>query len=126
MESVYDVDSVQRAALYHRFRAAVPFLAELEYQPDVMRGLMRRKILRRGKQHGGVAVVAAGVHAAVRRSERQSGALLYGQPVEIGAQRDGLSVAAGDIGNQSGMSAAESDAEFGQPFGYVLARAELA
>jgi hypothetical protein len=47
-------------------------------------------VLGRRQQHGGVAVVAAGVHlAGVLAGMREAVELLHGQGVHVGAQADG-------------------------------------
>jgi hypothetical protein len=79
---------VEEAVLDHLARAALAFFGRLEHQVqravEVARG---RQVARRAQQHGGVAVVAAGVHlAGTWLAQALAGWLDDGQRVHVGAQ----------------------------------------
>ena len=73
------------------------FLSGLEHEHhragEVFAPLAKR--LGRAYEHGGVGIVAAGVHRArYLRGERQARLLLHGQGVHVAAQKHGAPVAA--------------------------------
>ena len=82
--------TLEQAVGHHGLSAAVEaaFFRRLEDQVEGAREPARgRQMLGRAQQHRGVAVVAAGVHAAGDRAGiRQAGVLLDGQGVHVGAQ----------------------------------------
>jgi hypothetical protein len=88
-----------------------------------------RQVPGRGQQHGGVAVVAAGVHAAVvLRAVREVVLLLQRQRVQVGAQADGaLAVAAAQHADDAGAGDAgvHLEAPFAQLVGHDLRGAVL-
>ena len=118
-------ETLEQAVLQHLQRTANAFLGRLEDEVDgavEVAGL--RQVLRRAEQHGGVAVMAAGMHAAgVLAGVRQAGRLQDRQRVHIGAQSDrGLAVAVAQHANDAGLAdaAMHLDAPFLQ-----LARDEI-
>ncbi|MDT4836594.1 hypothetical protein FQZ97_703010 [compost metagenome] len=89
-------ESLQQAIGEHGLGAALAFLGGLEDQVEraleVARG---RQVARRAQQHGGMAVVAAGVHASgVATAVGQAGVFEYGQGIHVGAQAQGAAGAA--------------------------------
>ncbi|MNI26820.1 hypothetical protein D3C73_805370 [compost metagenome] len=80
--------ALEQAVVDHALGAAAAFFSRLEdhiYRARVI--AMLGQVLRRGQQHGGVAVVAAGVHLAfVLAGVREAVDLLHGQRVHVGAQ----------------------------------------
>ena len=79
----------QQAVLDHHAPAAEAFLARLEHQPDlsieVLRAFGQQPC--RARQHGGVPVMAAGMHPALGpRREGQAGFLCQRQRVHVAAQ----------------------------------------
>jgi hypothetical protein len=72
-------------------RPAAAFLGGLEDEIDrAVEVAVRGQVLGRGQQHGGVAVVPAGVHAAADGARmRKLVALGHGQGVDVGPQADG-------------------------------------
>ena len=126
VEREYRVHVFQRAALYHGHGAAVPLLAELEHQSDVVARGVAGKVLCRAQKHGGVPVVPAGVHPAAGGGEGQTRALCDGERVEIRAERHGgPAFPALYVRDQSGVGFAVGQAQLVQTLGYVLARAVL-
>ena len=87
---------VEQPVLQHGERAADALLARLE---DEMHGALEGgrggEIPGSAQQHGGVAVVAAGVHQPrLAAAIRQVGLLLHRQAVHVGAQADRLAARA--------------------------------
>ena len=89
-------EALEEAVGDHRRRAALALLGGLEDQVDrAVEVAPRGERLGRAEQHGGVAVVAAGVHAAVHgRFVRELVALGDRQRVHVGAQADRAQAAA--------------------------------
>jgi hypothetical protein len=82
--------TLEQAVCHHLQRAAAAFLRRLEDQVQrAVEAAVLRQVLRGGQQHGGVAVVAAGVHHAVLTAgpgcARGFG---DGQCVHVGTQAD--------------------------------------
>ena len=84
-------ETLEQAILDHLARPASAFLGRLEDQVDrAIEITVLRQVLRRRQQHGGVAVVAAGVHLARVSAGMVEGVeLLHGQRIHVGAQADG-------------------------------------
>ncbi len=93
-----DAETVHQPVLDHRNRARAALFGRLEDHDRIaceIAGL--GEIARRPQQHGGVTVMAAGVHQALRfGSVRQIGRLLDRQRVHIRPQPDDLHVAVAD------------------------------
>ena len=90
-----DAEALHQAVLDHGLAAGAAFLGRLEDHHRGAGEIARLGEIARGaEQHGGVAVMAAGVHLARhRRLVRQVGRLLDRQRVHVGAQADHLAVA---------------------------------
>ena len=93
---------------------------------------MLRQVLRSGQQHGGVAVVAAGVHLALVAAGVGKGVeFLHGQRVHVGAQADGTATRAAvapvhDAYHPGGAHApVDGDAPFGEFGGHQVGGALL-
>ena len=82
---------VKETVLDHLARAAATFFCGLEDQVhSAVEVTVCGQILRSGQQHGGVAIVATGVHLARHSTGVGKGvALLHRQRVHVGAQPDG-------------------------------------
>ena len=82
---------LEQAVFDHAARAGAAFFGRLENQVDgAVEIAVRGQVVRRAQQHGGVAVVAAGVHlAGVARRVGKAVDFLHGQRVHVGAQADG-------------------------------------
>jgi hypothetical protein len=86
----HKVDARERAIRDHRLRAPLALLRGLEEHPHRSLGAAPAQDARRRRPHGGVAVVAAGVHESGRQRRVGGAALLLdGQGVEVHAQEDG-------------------------------------
>ena len=83
---------VHHPVVDHRLAAGAAFFGRLENHHGGAGEIARLgQITRRAQQHGGVAVMAAGVHLARHgRLVGQAGGLLDRQRVHVGAQPDGL------------------------------------
>ncbi len=85
-----DGEAVHQAVLHHGAAAAAPFLGRLEdhdRRAGKIAGL--RQIARGAEQHGGMAVMAAGVHLpGNRRLVGHGRGLLDRQRIHVGAQAD--------------------------------------
>ena len=125
------VELVEQALLDHHPRAAQPFLGGLE---DEVHGAgeigRRRQMLGRAQQHGGVAVMAAGMHlVGIHRGVVEIVLLLQVQRVHVGAQADRLLArplalqGADDAG--LGQPAMDLDAPGRKPVGHDLGGALL-
>ncbi len=81
----------EEAVLDHLARPAAAFFGRLEDQVDrAVEVAVLREMARRGQQHGGMAVMAAGVHLArLRAGMGEFVELLHGQRVHVGTQADG-------------------------------------
>ena len=90
-----DAETVHQAVLDHRSRARAALFGRLEDHDRIAGEIPGLGEIARGTQkHRGVAVMAAGVHQALRLgSIRQIGRLLDRQRVHVGAQPDHLDVA---------------------------------
>ena len=122
-------EALEQAVAEHRLGAAQSLLGRLE---DEMHGAVevarRGEVARRAQQHGGVPVVAAGVHlAGVARLVGQVGGLLDRQRVHVGAQADGRAVAGLQHPDHSRLAdvAMHGAAEFGELAGDELGGAVL-
>ena len=106
-----DLEARHQPVLDHGLAAGAALLGRLE-DDDRGAGEIARlgEIARGAEQHGGVAVMAAGVHlAGHRRLVRQSGFLLDRQRVHVGAQADdlvGFALAAVDDADHPGAAEA--------------------
>jgi hypothetical protein len=114
-------EAAEEAVLDHLARAAAAFLPGLE--DEVQRAVevaMPGEVLGGCQQHGGVAVVTAGVHlSGMPRSMLEGVLLLQGQGVHVRAQADGARAGALAQGpDQSG--AADSGGDFVTPAGEFL------
>ena len=100
------IHAVQRALLHQRFRAFDDFLCGLKQQPHRAGQLALHTAQRFGRavQHGGVGIVAAGMHDARHgRSKRQIGVLGHRQRVDVGPQAHHFAgFATLDVGHQAG------------------------
>ena len=87
-----DAEALHHAVLDHRAAAAAAFLGRLEDDHGGAVEIARLgEVLRGAQQHGGVAVMAAGVHLAGRLGGvGQAGRLVDRQRVHVGAQADHL------------------------------------
>ena len=92
-------EELQEAVVEHALGAGQAFFGRLEHQVQVAVEAARRgQVARRGQQHRGVAVVAAGVHLAEHLARpRLAAGLGDRQRVHVGAQAD---VAVGRAGAQ--------------------------
>ncbi len=117
-----DREFLEQPLLDHDAAAALVLLGGLE---DEVHGAVEiarlGEILGRAEQHRGVAVVAAGVHAAgVLRAMAKTVLLVDVQRVEVGAQADrALARAGGERADHAGAGepARHRDAELGQLLG---------
>ena len=84
-------EALKQAVFHHLQRAAAAFFGRLEDQVQrAVEVAVLRQVVRGGQQHGGVAVVAAGVHHAVfAAGPGGAGGLGDRQGVHVGAQADG-------------------------------------
>jgi hypothetical protein len=82
---------VEQAVLDHFARAATALFGGLKNQVDrAVKVALGCQMLRRRQQHGGVAIVAAGVHLAGMLAGVGKGVeLLHGQRIHVGAQANG-------------------------------------
>lgn len=97
----------QHPIFHHIPCAGQLFLGRLEHQLDGTRKgtFIFLQELCRSQQHGGVEIVAAGVHTAVLAGKGQIGLLRDGQSVDISPQQDGFArLAQGD--HHPGLAAA--------------------
>ena len=120
-EHLFDGEALHHAFLDHLVAAAAAFFGRLEDHGDRAGEIARLgEIFRRAEQHGGVAVMAAGMHVARRvGSVGLAGRLGDRQRVHVGAQADGRPVAvpAADHADDAGAADAGHDlvaAEFPQ------------
>ena len=91
VRAIHAVHAFEHARLDHRLGAVAALLGRLEHETHLAAQLVgeAREQARGAKQHGDVAVVAAGVHAAlVERAERLAGLLGDGKRVDVGAQHE--------------------------------------
>lgn len=102
MQAVGGVDRAvgcgEHALVDHELRSPVALLPGLEHEDDVDREFVsQRTQRRRGAAHrGDVEVVPAGVHRPeVARRVRQTGGLLYREPVHVSAEQDRRLLTAG-------------------------------
>jgi hypothetical protein len=86
--------ALEEPLFHHHFAAAAAFLGRLEHDIGGAGEVARlREIARGAEQHRRMAVVAAGVHAAlVLRLVREGVQLLHRQAVHVGAQRNAFPV----------------------------------
>ena len=85
------IDAVEHARADHELGALAVFLAGLEYDANLAVDVIGHvaQNLQRAEHHGDMAVVTAGVHAAlIDADELLAGLLSDGQGVDIGAQQD--------------------------------------
>lgn len=113
----------------HGVGTAAAFLGRLEDQVDGAAEIpVLGEIAGGREQHGGVAVMAAGMHAAGElRGMRQLGQLLQRKTVHVGAQADGAlaRLIAADHADDAGLAdiLGDLDAPFAQLVGDELGRA---
>ena len=120
-----DGEAVHQAVLEHGLAAAAAFLGGLKDHHSRAGEVARfAEITRGAEQHGGVAVMAAGVHeAGILRRVREAGRLGDRQGVHVGAKPDhpaAVALAAADDADHAGAADAGNDfvdAEFAQAFG---------
>ena len=114
---------------HERRPARVALLARLEKPEQRALEIPLAQVAQHAVEHGGVQVVAAGVHhARVFGAPRQSRALLDGQRVDVGAQDDGPGPVAPplDAGQDAGAGyRVPGDAGFGQCAADGFGRAAL-
>jgi hypothetical protein len=82
---------VEQPVFDHEARAVKALLARLKHEAHLARqvALPRRQDARRARQHGGVRVVAAGMHPSRNGGrERKTRFLLHGQCVHVAAQQN--------------------------------------
>ena len=123
-------EALEEAVLDHRPAAAQPFLGRLK---DEVHGAVEcprlGEVARRAQQHGGMPVMAAGMHAAiVARAVGKAVGLLDWQRVHIGAQADAArrAAAAQDADDAGAADAAmHHAAEPRQPLGHQIRGAPL-
>jgi hypothetical protein len=121
-----DVELVHQPVLDHRPATGAALFRRLEDHHRGAGEIARLgEIARSAQQHGGVAVMAAGVHlAGNRRLVRQVGRLLDRQRVHVGAHADdflGVALAAPDDADHAGAADPRHDlvaAEFAQLLGH--------
>ena len=104
MAAEYHARAFQRPCFDHGQRAGAFFLCRLKNQSHGSRQVfLLGEKRRRAEQHGGVPIVAAGVHDTVMdRREIQAGVFLNRQRVRIGTQDDaGDSSAPWNVGDDS-------------------------
>src|SRR3546814_11899371 len=77
----------KQAVVYHPFGADVPFLGWLEYNVHhAIEVAMLRQVTRRSQQHGGMAIMATGMHFPSMLTGLFEGVhFLHGQGIHIGA-----------------------------------------
>ena len=83
------VDAVEHARANHELGALAIFLAGLEHDADLAMDVVGHvaQDLQRAEHHGDVAVVAAGMHAAlVDAGELLAGLFGDGKGIDVGAQ----------------------------------------
>ena len=118
----------QNAALTQALGATGSLLGGLEQEQYVsgQSGEVSGHIFRQGQRHGGVAVVAAGVHlSGIRGGVGQTGALCHRQGVHIRPEGHGFSFsgvkkgadAAGDGAGQDTAQRLQNRAGIGHGFG---------
>ena len=91
MRGVGAVDAIEYTGADHELGALAVFLAGLEYDTDLAVNVIGHvaQNLQRTEHHGDMAVVTAGVHAAlVDAGELFAGLLGDGKGVDVGAQQD--------------------------------------
>ena len=113
---------LEQAVLHHLARAAAAFFGRLEHQVDgAVEIAVPEQVARRGQQHCGMPVMAAGVHlAGVRAGMGEVVVLGHRQRVDVGAQADGpAGVAVLDDADHAGLAqaAVDRDAPVGQRLG---------
>ncbi|KAI1690642.1 hypothetical protein Ddc_24813 [Ditylenchus destructor] len=83
-------EAAEQPVLHHRERPGQALLGRLEDEVDDAREVARlREVLRGAEQHGGVRVMAAGMHHAGRVLRwAKSFGLGHGQRIHVGAQAD--------------------------------------
>jgi len=116
---VFNHHSGAAAAFFRRLKDQVQRAAEVR---------LPRQIARRRQQHGGVPVVAAGVHhPGMGAGVRQTGRFGNRQSVHVGADAERFSWPALQCGDNAGLSYAARDAvtPFRQPLRHQIRRREL-
>ena len=95
-EDLFAGKLVEQPVLDHGLGAATTFLGRLEDEVDgAVEVARRRKILGGAQQHGGVAIVAAGMHAALVRAAMVEGVeFVHRERIHVGAQADGARIVA--------------------------------
>ena len=80
---------VEDALFNHRQRAAWALFPGLEHKGDIAVQLLAvlAQNPRRAHQPGGMQIVSAGVHIAIRRGKRAAGLLAYFEGVHVRAQK---------------------------------------
>ena len=103
---------VEQPVLHHRLGAAAALLGRLEDEMDgAVEVARRREILGGAQQHRGVAVMAAGMHAAlVLAAVIERVVLVHRQGIHVGAQPDGARIVADPDGaDDAGLADAGGD-----------------
>jgi len=122
--------SLEQAVVDHRLGPGLAFLGRLEDQHDGSRKPPSLgQIARRAQQHGGMAVVAAGVHGVgVDRAIGPVGQFLDRQGVHVCAQADAIAGAVAQDADHAGLPDSFDhliDAEATQQVGHRPRRAML-
>ena len=120
-----DIVGFQNAAFAQPFGTAGGFLGGLEQKQHVPGQLrqMGRRIFRQGQSHGGVAVVAAGMHDAwMDGGIRQAGALCHRESVHIRSESHGLGLPGVKIRTDAAGDGAGQDAAQGLQHGSDIAK----
>ena len=99
-------EQIEQPVVDHLARAAAAFLGGLKDEVDgTVEIAMGGQVSGGGQQHGGVTVVAAGVHSAAVHARVREGVVLgHRQCVDVGAQANGTArVAVLDDADHSGL-----------------------
>ena len=118
----------EQAVFHHLFGAAQTFFGGLEDQVERARELqVFRDVSGRSQQHGGVPVVAAGMHdARIAAGIRQAGGFVDGQRVHVGTQAQRFAaIAALELAHHTRAAQATRDlvAPLRELFGHQIASA---
>ena len=106
-----DAEALHHAVLHHLMAAAAAFLGGLEDDGDGAREIPRlAQLPRRTEQHGGVPVMAAGMHAAgnLARHRASPVASVIGKRVHVGPKTDGRPVALPPLDEADDAGAADA------------------
>ncbi|KAG0732488.1 hypothetical protein G6F23_014269 [Rhizopus arrhizus] len=111
-------ETLQQAVVDHALGAATAFFGGLEdHVHDAREIAVLRQVLRRGQQHGGVAIMAARVHLAFVLAGVGKGVdLLHGQRIHVGAQAHGAVAGLVAADDADDARATQAAVDFDAPF----------